>query len=97
MLVRHRDRIAGRVAFVFQPADEPMRGARRMIDDGLLGRVTPDLSLSVHVLPMAKAGQVVVQRGPLWASWDTLTLRINGPSPSLARSTTAAPGGTGRW
>lgn len=26
VLTRHRNRIAGRVAFVFQPADEPMRG-----------------------------------------------------------------------
>src|SRR5215510_1885853 len=65
VLVRHRDRIAGRIAFVFQPADEPMRGAKRMIEAGLLERVKPDMSLSLHVLPMANAGQVVVQRGPL--------------------------------
>jgi len=83
VLVRHRDRIAGRVVFVFQPADEPMRGARRMIDDGLLDRAKPDLSLSVHVLPMAKAGQAVVQRGPLWASWDTRILTITVPAPSV--------------
>jgi metal-dependent amidase/aminoacylase/carboxypeptidase family protein len=63
LLARHRDRIAGRVPFVFQPADEPMSGARRMIDDGLLDRARPDLSMSVHVLPMLKVGRVVVQRG----------------------------------
>jgi amidohydrolase len=28
VLGRHRNRIGGRVAFVFQPADKPMRGAR---------------------------------------------------------------------
>lgn len=84
VLARHRDRIAGRVAFVFQPADEPMRGAKRMIEDGLLERVKPDMTLSVHVLPMAKAGQVVVQRGPIWASWDTRMFTIRGPAPSLA-------------
>jgi amidohydrolase len=83
VLVRHRDRIAGRVVFVFQPADESMRGARRMIDDGLLERAKPDLSLSVHVLPMTKAGQAVVQRGPLWASWDTRILTITVPAPSV--------------
>ena len=80
---RHRDRIAGRCAFVFQPADEPMRGALRMIEDGLLDRVKPDMSLSLHVLPMANAGQVVVQSGPIWASWDTRVLKISGPLPSL--------------
>jgi hypothetical protein len=83
VLVRHHDRIAGRVAFVFQPADEPMRGAQRMIEDGLLAQVRPDLSLSVHVLPMANVGQAVIQRGPLWASWDTRMLKISGPPPDL--------------
>jgi amidohydrolase len=83
VLVRHHDRIAGRVAFVFQPADEPMRGAQRMIEDGLLEQVRPDLSLSVHVLPMANVGQAVIQRGPLWASWDTWRLKISGPPPAL--------------
>src|SRR5262249_3740468 len=83
VLTRHRDCIAGRLAFVFQPADEPMRGAKRMIEDGLLGQVRPDLSLSVHVLPMANAGQAVIQRGPLWASWDTRMLKIRSPAPSL--------------
>jgi amidohydrolase len=81
VLVRHRDRIAGRIAFVFQPADEPMRGAQRMIEDGLLERVKPDMSLSVHVLPMAYTGQAVVQTGPIWASRDELTLKVSGPSP----------------
>ena len=79
VLVRHRDRIAGRIAFVFQPADEPMRGARRMIEDGLLERTKPDMSLAVHVLPMANAGQAVVQAGPIWASRDELILRLRGP------------------
>jgi amidohydrolase len=81
VLLRHRDRIAGRIAFVFQPADEPMRGAQRMIEDGLLERVKPDMSLSVHVLPMAHAGQAVIQTGPIWASRDELTLHVSGPTP----------------
>ena len=81
VLTRHRNRIAGRVAFVFQPADEPMRGAKRMIEDGLLERASPDMSLAMHVLPMANAGRAVVQRGPLWASRDELTLKVGGPSP----------------
>ncbi|HSE78536.1 MAG TPA: M20 family metallopeptidase [Alphaproteobacteria bacterium] len=85
LLARHRAGIAGRVAFVFQPADEPMRGAKRMIDDGLFRRIHPDMSMSVHVLPMANVGQVVVQRGPIWASWDWRILTI-GPPPAGATS-----------
>lgn len=86
VLTRRRRRLAGRVAFVFQPADEPMRGARRMIEDGLLERVRPELTLSLHVLPMAPVGQVVVQPGPIWASWDTRRLTLTGP-PRVDAST----------
>src|SRR5215813_1742017 len=51
--------------------------------DALLEQVRPDLSLSVHVLPMANTGQAVIQPGPLWASWDTRILKISSPAPSL--------------
>lgn len=57
-----------------------MRGAKRLIEKGLLEQAKPDMSLSVHVLPMANTGQAVVQRGPIWASRDELTLKIDGPS-----------------
>lgn len=87
VLVRHRARIAGRLAFVFQPADEPMRGARRMIEDGLLERTRPDMSLSLHVLPMLRVGQAVVQRGPIWASWDTRVFTVGGPAPADGSTT----------
>ena len=63
---------------MFQPADEPMLGAKRMIDDGLFDRIAPDMSLGVHVLPMARVGQAVVQTGPIWASRDELVLSIDG-------------------
>ena len=80
VLARHRKRLAGRLAVVFQPADEPMRGAKRMIDDGLLERIEPDMSLSVHVLPMINVGEAVIQSGPIWASRDELTLKLSAPA-----------------
>lgn len=80
VLARHRKRLAGRLAVVFQPADEPMRGAKRMIDDGLLERIEPNMSLSVHVLPMINVGEAVIQSGPIWASRDELTLELNTPA-----------------
>lgn len=78
VLARHREKIVGRVAFVFQPADEPQTGAKRMIEDGLLEKVQPDMVLSHHPLPAARAGQVVVQSGTVWTSIDTMKLIIQG-------------------
>jgi metal-dependent amidase/aminoacylase/carboxypeptidase family protein len=40
--------------------------------------------MGFHVLPMANVGQVVVQRGPIWASWDTRRLVVEGPRPSAS-------------
>jgi amidohydrolase len=80
VVARHRQRLAGRLAIVFQPADEPMRGARRMIDDGLLERIEPNMALSVHVLPMINVGEAVIQSGPIWASRDELTLKLSAPA-----------------
>ena len=77
LLAARRDRIAGRVAFVFQPADEPQIGARPMIEDGLLDEVKPDIILSQHPMDLP-AGKVVVQPGPIWASADVLKLVIQG-------------------
>lgn len=88
VLVRHRDRLAGRIAFVFQPADEPMRGAKRMIEEGLLEQVKPDMSLSVHVLPMVPTGQAVIQTGPIWASRDEFTLTVSAPASASGAPST---------
>ncbi len=43
----------GRIALVFRRADEPMRGAKRMIEDGLLERARPDMTLGLPRQPIA--------------------------------------------
>ena len=78
VLATHRDQIAGKVAFVFQPADEVRTGAQRMIDDGLLKKVRPDMILSHHSMDGLKTGTVVAQPGALWASSDVQKLLIKG-------------------
>jgi amidohydrolase len=77
VLARHKQDIAGRVAFVFQPGDEPQTGARKMFDDGLLDKVKPDYVLSHHPTPEADAGKVIVPP-IIWSSMDMYKLAING-------------------
>lgn len=72
--------LAGTVAFVFQPADEPMTGARHLFADGLWDRVTADAVLGLHIAPDVDAGKVVAQGGPVWASMDTHSIRLTRPS-----------------
>jgi amidohydrolase len=78
VLSGRRERIAGKVAFVFQPADEPQTGAQRMIDDGLLQKVHPDFVLAHHAMDNIPTGKVVAQPGRIWASTNTMKLVIQG-------------------
>ena len=93
--MRHWDRLAGRAAFFFRTADEPMRGAKRMIQDGLRERITPAMSLAIHMLPrhieeMALA--LVVEAG------GTLGVEVGDQLPALVNDerVTAALEGTAR-
>ena len=83
VLASRRDQIAGQVAFVFQPAEEPQVGARRMIEDGLFQRVKPDYVIAHHPMDNLAAGKVVAQAGPIWGSVDVLKLTITGQRPEL--------------
>src|SRR5690606_8259664 len=49
VLVSRRAQLAGRVLFVFQPAEEIVRGARAMLDDGALEGLTVDHVLGLHL------------------------------------------------
>ncbi|MEV0563372.1 M20/M25/M40 family metallo-hydrolase [Dactylosporangium sp. NPDC050588] len=47
-----RDRFAGRVVVVFQPAEETLEGARAMLDDGVLEPHLPEEAYALHCGPL---------------------------------------------
>src|SRR5512146_848727 len=49
MLHQRREQIRGTVKFVFQPAEEGMGGAERMIEAGVLENPRVDTTLSMHL------------------------------------------------
>ncbi|RSM72713.1 amidohydrolase [Actinoplanes sp. ATCC 53533] len=62
VLARLRDRLAGTVAFVFQPAEETLTGAAAMLDAGVLARVRPAEMHALHCGPFP-VGQFLVTPG----------------------------------
>ncbi len=78
LLAGQQERLAGRVKFVFQPAEEIAQGARAMIGDGALSAPTPDVMFGLHLWSLIPLGQAVVKAGPLWASSDRFALEIVG-------------------
>jgi amidohydrolase len=78
MLSARREKMAGRVKFVFQPAEEIIQGAKAMIADGVLENPRPDVTLGLHVWGTLETGKVAVMAGPSMAASDTWTCIVKG-------------------
>src|SRR5690349_5451070 len=51
MLADVREELKGRVMFIFQPAEETLRGAKAMLEAGAFAEITPDYILGFHNWP----------------------------------------------
>ncbi len=78
ILAAHRGALAGRLKFVFQPAEETVGGAQAMIADGVLEAPHVDRVLGLHLWNYLPVGQVGVRDGTIFASADELTLVVRG-------------------
>ena len=78
ILSAQRDRLDGRVMFMFQPGEEGHHGAKVMIEEGLLGDRLPDAAFALHIWPTLPHGAVACRAGAMLASTDTLKARIIG-------------------
>lgn len=78
LMTRHQERLAGRIKFVFQPAEEGLGGAFAMIADGVLENPRPDVALALHLWNHIPYGQVRVTAGPAMASSSVFSLTVHG-------------------
>ena len=73
-----RERLHGRIKFVFQPAEEIGRGAAAMIAEGVMTNPTPDVCLGLHVWNEVPVGFVALVDGPMMAAAGDFTISIQG-------------------
>ncbi|WP_422010937.1 M20 metallopeptidase family protein [Roseateles sp.] len=66
VLAQHRDQLHGNAVFIFQPEEETFRGAKAMLDRGLLTALPIDEIYGVHVTALP-VGQIVVRHGEMFA------------------------------
>lgn len=78
LLAPYREQMAGRVKFVFQPAEEIVGGAKAMIADGVLDAPRPDVTLGLHLWNSLPLGKIGVGDGPVMAGATTFTIKIIG-------------------
>lgn len=89
VLAGMRDRIAGTVIVVFQPAEEGVAGdgpsgARLMLSEGAFATAKPDAIFALHVEP-GPAGQIQVRPGPLLSSASDIEIRLKGRQTHAGR------------
>ncbi|MGI9400960.1 MAG: M20 aminoacylase family protein [Rhizobiaceae bacterium] len=69
---------SGKVALIFQPAEEGGAGGRAMVDDGLMERFNISEVYGMHNLPGLPVGQFGGRSGAITASTDEFNIVISG-------------------
>lgn len=78
LLYQNRHRMHGSVKLVFQPAEEGLGGAERMMEEGVLQDPRPVRTLSMHLWNGLPVGTYVVHAGPLMSGSEIFTIRLEG-------------------
>ncbi len=69
---------SGRVALIFQPAEEGGGGGEVMVREGIMDRFDIGEVYGIHNVPDIAPGDFYTTRGPLLAGADTFTVNITG-------------------
>jgi hippurate hydrolase len=79
LLARDQERWRGTLLFIGQPAEELLRGAVAMLEDGLLSRFPrPDFAIAIHDTARLPAGRIGMAPGFAMACVDTVDITIFG-------------------
>ncbi|MFG1606785.1 M20 family metallopeptidase [Actinoplanes sp. NPDC049265] len=80
--------VRGRLVFVFQPAEEPLQGARAMLETGLVQRLAPREFYAVHCSPFP-SGTIAVSPGYGLPGLDHIRIVLPGGHDSAVTAVTA--------
>ena len=79
IMSKHRDKIKGRIKFVFQPGEEGAGGAMAMIKDGILDDdPIPDYSFGIHLWQPLELGKIGVAKGAIMSGSSTFQITVKG-------------------
>lgn len=76
-----REQMPGTVVFLFQPAEETIKGAEAMIRDGALDNPRPDVIYAVHSFPF-RVGTLA--HGAVFAGLEQVRIELSGESATTA-------------
>jgi len=89
ILQAHKDELAGTIKLVFQPAEEGLGGAEKMIEAGVLENPKVDFTLALHVWNERPLGWIGISNGASMAGGEIFKLKVigtggHGAAPHLA-------------
>jgi amidohydrolase len=76
ILQESKDKLNGIVKLIFQPAEEIVEGAKKMLDEGVLDGV--NAILGIHIWSQFPAGKVSLEGGPRLAAGDRFKITVKG-------------------
>jgi len=79
-LSAHKEELVDDVVLLFQPAEETVGGAKRMIDEGALENPHVDVIYGMHMMPDIPKGKIAACAGPIMAQTCEMDFVIHGKS-----------------
>ncbi len=76
ILKKLKSQFGGMVKVIFQPAEETIVGAKKMVAEGVLDNV--DAILAIHVWSELSSGKVSLEPGPRFAAGDRFKVTVKG-------------------
>jgi len=78
ILNERRENLRGTVKFVFQPAEEGLGGAERMVKEGVLENPHPVHTLALHLWNEKPVGWIGLVPGPMMAGGEIFAIHLTG-------------------
>jgi len=75
---KHVEELPCNLKFFFQPAEETVGGADRMVQEGVMEDPQVDFTLGLHVMPYMPVGKIEIRNGKLNAASDSVKITIIG-------------------
>jgi metal-dependent amidase/aminoacylase/carboxypeptidase family protein len=75
VLSKNKAPLHGTVYFIFQPEEETFRGAKNMLDSGLLSKINPDEIYGFHITALP-VGQIMVKPNEIFAYQKRISIKL---------------------
>lgn len=78
MLAECRSELCGSIKFIFQPAEELLNGAEKMLQAGVLENPPVDFIFGMHNSPDTYSDSVLIKAGPVMAATASISITVHG-------------------